>query len=64
MSLFFGVVNIVFGVIFCLIGFKHYNPFKGKNIPEKEAEWYKKYGTFFKIVGIVLFIGGIINLVG
>jgi len=64
MDLFFGVGNIVFGLVLILIGFKVYNPFKGKNMPEKEEQWYKKFGTLIKVGGIVVFIFGIINLIG
>ena len=47
-----------------LIGFKVYNPFKGKNEPEKEEQWYKKFGTFFKIGGIAILVTGIIKMIG
>ena len=48
----FGIGNVAVGLIMTLIGFKVYNPFKGKNEPEKEAQWYAKFGLFFKIGGI------------
>lgn len=64
MELFFGISNIGFGLILALIGFKIYNPFKGKNLPEKEQEWYKKFGTLFKLGGIGLFVWGMINTIG
>ena len=59
MDLYFGITNILAGIIMTLIGFKVYNPFKGKNQPEKEEEWYKKFGTFFKIAGIAVFLFGL-----
>jgi len=64
MDLFFGIGNIVMGIVMTLIGFKVYNPFKGKNEPEKEEQWFKKFSTFFKIGGIVLLIFGIIKTIG
>jgi hypothetical protein len=62
MELIFGIGNIVIGIIMTLIGFKVYNPFKGKNEPEKEEQWFKKFGTFFKIGGIAILIWGLIKL--
>lgn len=62
-DLFFGIGNILFGSIMALIGFKVYNPFKGKNDPEKEEQWYRKFGTFFKIAGIAILLFGIIKLI-
>ena len=61
MDIFFGIMNIVFGILLTLIGFKVYNPFKGKNEIEKENLWYKKFGTFTKIGGILLIFLGVIN---
>ena len=63
MDLFFGLGNIVVGLMMTLIGFKVYNPFKGKNEPEKEEQWYKKFGMLFKIGGIAVLIFGIIKTV-
>jgi hypothetical protein len=63
MELVFGIGNIGIGAIMTLIGFKVYNPFKGKNEPVKEELWFKKFGTFFKIGGIVMLIFGIIKTV-
>ncbi|WP_298514785.1 hypothetical protein [uncultured Kordia sp.] len=63
MELFLGIGNITIGVMMTLIGFKVYNPFKGKNQPEKEEEWYRKFGTFFKIGGIAVLIFGILKLI-
>lgn len=64
MELIFGIGNIGIGIMITLIGFKVYNPFKGKNEPEKEGQWYKKFETFFKIGGIVILIFGIIKTIG
>ena len=64
MDLFFGIGNIGIGLLITLIGFKIYNPFKGKNTPEKEELWYKKFGIFFKIGGILLLIVGLITTIG
>lgn len=64
MDLFFVLGDIAFGIILTLIGFKVYNPFKGKSTPEKEELWYKKFGKFFKIGGIILLVFGIIQLLG
>ncbi|WP_320815350.1 hypothetical protein [Flavobacterium sp.] len=59
MELIFGIGNIGIGIMMTLIGFKVYNPFKGKNESEKEKIWFNKFGTFFKIGGIAMFIFGI-----
>jgi hypothetical protein len=61
MDLFFGIGNIGIGLMMTLIGFKVYNPFKGKNEPEKEELWFKKFGTFFKIGGIAMLILGVLK---
>ncbi len=64
MDLVFGIGNVVFGILITLIGFKIYNPFKGKNEIEKEEKWYKKFGKLFKIGGVIILIFGIINTIG
>lgn len=64
MDFFFSVGNIIIGLFLALIGFKVYNPFKGKNQPEKEEEWYNKFGTIFKVIGIGILIFGIIKTLG
>lgn len=60
----FAFANLGFGIILTLIGFKIYNPFKGKNQPEKEREWYSKFGNLNKYAGIALIIFGAIKLIG
>lgn len=55
---FFGYFNLVIGVISLLIGFKIYKPFN----KDKEEEIYRKYGNLFRVVGIVLTIGGLIKI--
>ena len=62
MEIFFAVGQIIAGLYMTAVGFKIYNPFKGKNEPEKEEQWFKKFGTFFKYGGIALVILGIIQL--
>lgn len=62
MEIFLAIGQIIAGFYMTLVGFKIYNPFKGKNVPEKEEQWFKKFGTFFKIGGIILTILGIIQL--
>ena len=57
-----GFATPIIGLMLTLIGFKIINPFKGKNEPEKEEAWYKKFGLFFKIAGIALLLGGIAEL--
>ena len=59
----FTIGEIIFGILLTLIGFKVYNPFKGRNEPEKEVEWYKRFGTLFKIGGPVLIIAGLLQLI-
>ena len=63
MELIFGFGNIGIGIMMTLIGFKIYNPFKGKNDPEKEELWFKKFGTFFKIGGIAMLLFGILKTI-
>ena len=63
MELLFGIGNIVIGTMMTLIGFKIYNPFEGKNEPEKEALWFTKNGTFFKVGGIALLAFGIFKTI-
>ncbi len=63
MELIFGIGNIGTGILMTLIGFKIYNPFKGKNEPEKEELWFKKFGLFFKIGGIAMLLFGILKTI-
>lgn len=63
MDLFFAVGNIIVGIILTIIGFKIYNPLKGKTTPEKEKIWYDKYGIILKLVGIIVFLLGLSKLV-
>lgn len=61
MDLFFSITNIFIGTFMTLIGFKIYNPVKKKFDKEKEEEWYNKFGTFFKIGGLIMVVFGIIQ---
>ena len=61
MDLFIGISNLFFGIVITLVGFRVYSPFKGKDDPEKEERWYKKFGTFFKIAGILILVVGVIK---
>ena len=63
MDLFFAIGNVGMGMMMTMIGFKVYNPWKGNKEDKKEALWYKKFGTFFKIAGIALLIFGIIKTI-
>lgn len=56
----YGFINIVLGIIFTSVGFKYKNPPNN----EKEAKLYKKYGLFFKILGVGFIISGLIKLIG
>lgn len=60
-NLFFFIIpvfNIIAGIVGALIGFKVYKPFK-----KDKAEMYdKKFGLFFKIGGIGMFLWGMIKL--
>ena len=47
---------IVFGAYFVLIGLEKVKVSKN---PEKNAEWVKKYGAFFKIGGPIMIVIGI-----
>lgn len=62
MELFFTFTQLIVGVYMTLVGFKIINLFKGKNEPEKEEKWYKKFGVFFKYGGIGLIVLAIIQL--
>lgn len=64
MEVFFGIADVGFGIIMTLIGFKVYNPFRGKNEPEKEEQWYRKFGLLFKIGGMAILIFGIFKTIG
>lgn len=44
--------NLLLGLMFILIGFKIYKPFK----KESEEEVYRKYGAIFKYGGIIMFV--------
>jgi hypothetical protein len=59
MDLFFGIGNIIMGLLFASIGFRIYIPFKGKSTASIEKSWYGKFGTFFKVVGILVLINGV-----
>jgi vacuolar-type H+-ATPase subunit I/STV1 len=53
------VANLFIGAIMTLIGFKIYKPFK----KDKEEEYNRKYGDFYKIAGIAIFLYGFIKLI-
>lgn len=55
---FFGFVNIVFGIVFILIGFKIYKPFKGEDGETK----FQKMKMFYRLGGIALLIGGLVKI--
>ena len=46
-----------------LIGFKVYNPWKGKKDAAEEEEWFKKFGIYFKIGGVLVLALGIYRTV-
>ena len=60
MDLFFGINNIIFGIVMMLVGFKVYIPFKAGGDTEKQELWYKKFGTLLKFLGFFMLIFGII----
>lgn len=53
MDIFLGIGNIGIGIAMILIGFRIYSPFKDEQL-------YNKFGNFYKVGGIVVFILGII----
>ncbi len=59
MELIIGIAQTCIGIIISLVGFKLYNPFKNKNDEEWEKQWYKKFGTFFKIAGPAISLLGL-----
>jgi ABC-type sulfate transport system permease component len=62
-DLFFAIGNIIIGVALLIIGFKIFNPLKGRTTPEKEKIWYDKYGTMLKLIGAIVFLLGISKLI-
>ena len=62
MEIAIGIINIIAGIYVTLLGFKVLNPFKGKNEPEKEALWYKKFEKFFIFGGILIIFCGFLIL--
>ncbi len=56
-----GIVNIILGAIILLVAFKIINPFKRRNNPKMEAEWYQQNGKLLKILGIVIVVFGLSN---
>lgn len=50
-------INIVIGIVFMLIGFKIYKPFK----KEKAEDIYKKYGDLYRLGGIGMTLFGVIS---
>ena len=56
--LLYPIFNIILGIIFLLIGFDKYQPFS----PQKREIMMKKFGLFFKIAGLILLIGGIVEV--
>jgi len=64
MDLFFGIGNIIVGLIMTLIGFKIYNPHKGNGESEESNEqWFNKYGKLLKFGGLVVLIIGIFKVI-
>ena len=56
---FFPVALIVIGIYVLLISFKIVNPSKKKFEDPELISWYKEYGVWLKILGIVSLITGI-----
>lgn len=63
MEKFFAFAQLIAGIYMTLVGFKVIDVFKGKAEPEKEEQWFKKFGGFFKYGGIGLIILAIIQLI-
>ena len=65
MDLFYGFFHIAIGIFMTLKGFKILKSSKVKDENEiaKEELWHSKWGTFFKIGGIVMLVGGIIEII-
>jgi len=64
MSLLYGILHTALGIFMILKGFKLLKS-KAKNEDEikKEALWQNKWGIFFKIGGIILLLGGILEII-
>lgn len=56
---FFPIFNTIIGFVGLMIGFEKYQPFS----PEKKEIMIKKWGLYFKVAGIILFLGGIIEII-
>ena len=54
-----GIVGIIVGVYFTLIGFGKVAVSKNA---ESNADWLSRYGKFFKIFGPIIAVGGAIRL--
>ncbi len=52
---------LVFGIYFTLVGFGKVAVSKDA---EKNTQWLAKYGTFFKVAGPVMALGGSLMLFG
>jgi hypothetical protein len=65
MDLLYGFLHIAIGIFMTLKGFKILKSSKAKDENEiaKEELWHSKWGTFFKIGGIVLLIAGIVEII-
>jgi uncharacterized membrane protein YfcA len=63
LDLIFGIGNVLIGLMMTLTGFKVIKNTKWKDEPEKEELWHKKFGLFFKIGGVILFVGGVFKIV-
>jgi hypothetical protein len=53
---------LLISILSLSLGYKIYNPFKGRNTPEKEIEFYSKYGKFYKIGGYIILAYSAYNL--
>ena len=61
MELALSIFNLFVGILIAFIGFKKVNPLY-KESEEKQAEFYRKWGFFFKAGGIAIAAIGFLRL--
>lgn len=59
MDYFFGIGNIIIGIIALLVSFEVISIFREE---EEKQEWLLKFGNIFKIIGVILIVGGLFKL--
>ena len=64
MDLFYGFFNTILGTLMVLKGFRIFkSTAKDESEIEREELWHSKWGTFFKIGGIILAFFGVLAII-